>query len=80
VEAWIKEKQPWEEQPFDEIELTHNFGQREIIQIPNAELGHGGGDSRLRKQIFNPDGNDIYRQAAGSRDGANGLSYWHCRA
>lgn len=70
LEAWIKEKQPWEEEPFDEIHLTNNFGKREIIRIPNNEAGHGGGDTRLRKQIFTPDGNDPFRQAAGSRDGA----------
>lgn len=70
LEAWIKENQPWREDPFDEIQLTHSFGQRDIIKVSNNEAGHGGGDSRLRKQIFNPDGNDTYRQAAGSRDGA----------
>lgn len=68
VEAWIKEKQPWEEEPFDEIHLTTNFGKREIFRIPNNEAGHGGGDVRLRKQVFTP-GEDPYRQAAGSRDG-----------
>ena len=70
LEAWIKEAQPWQEDGFDEIQLTQNFGERTIIKIPNREEGHGGGDVRLRKQIFNPDGNDPYRQAAGSRDGA----------
>jgi len=70
LEAWIKEKQPWEEEAFDEIQLTTNFGKREIIRIPNNEEGHGGGDVRLRKQIFAPDGQDPYRQAAGTRDGA----------
>jgi hypothetical protein len=70
LEAWIKERQPWQEQPYDEIHLTRSFGQREVITISNSENGHGGGDGRLRKQIFNPDGKDLYRQAAGSRDGA----------
>jgi predicted dehydrogenase len=70
LEAWIKEKQPWNEEPFDEIQLTTNFGKRELIRIPNKEEGHGGGDVRLRKQIFAPDGQDPYRQAAGTRDGA----------
>jgi predicted dehydrogenase len=68
LEAWIKEKQPWEEEPFDEIQLTTNFGKREIFRIPNNEEGHGGGDVRLRKQVFIP-GDDPWRQAAGSRDG-----------
>jgi predicted dehydrogenase len=70
LDAWIKEMQPWEEPGFDEISITTNFGEREIIKIPNNESGHGGGDTRLRKQIFNPEGNDTLKQAAGSRDGA----------
>lgn len=69
LEAWIKERQPWEEEKFDEIHLTTNFGKREIIKIDNSEGGHGGGDIRLRKQVFQG-GKDPYRQAAGSRDGA----------
>jgi predicted dehydrogenase len=70
VEAWIKERQPWEEEHFDEIQVTTSFDKREIIRIPNDEEGHGGGDVRLRKDIFNPEGKDTYRQAATSRDGA----------
>jgi predicted dehydrogenase len=70
VEAWIKEKQPWAEDHFDEIQVTTSFGKREIIKINNQEAGHGGGDERLRKSVFHPEGGDIYRQSAGSRDGA----------
>lgn len=70
LDAWIKERQPWEEEDFDVIEVTTNFGKRETIKIANNEAGHGGGDVRLRKQIFDSDGNDPYRQAATSRDGA----------
>ena len=70
LEAWIKERQPWQEEALDEIQLTTNFGKRELIRIPNNEAGHGGGDVRLRKQIFAPDGRDPHRQAAGTRDGA----------
>lgn len=69
LEAWIKEKQPWEEDNFDEIHLTTSFGKREIIRIDNSEGGHGGGDVRLRKQVF-LGGDDPWKQAAGSRDGA----------
>lgn len=69
IDAWIKESQPWEEEDFDEIQVTANFGKREIIRIPNNEAGHGGGDTRLRKQVFTP-GDDPYHQSAGSRDGA----------
>ena len=70
LEAWIKERQPWKEEEYDEIHLTQNFGKREIIKVSNSEAGHGGGDTRLRKQIFASDGQDPFRQAAGSRDGA----------
>ena len=54
---------------YDEIQITKNFGKTEYIRIDNTEAGHGGGDTRLRKQLFNP-GEDKWRQAAGSRDGA----------
>lgn len=71
LEAWIRERQPWEESSkADELHLTTNFGKREIIKISNSEEGHGGGDVRLRKDIFNPDGKDPYKQAANSRDGS----------
>ncbi|HSU28191.1 MAG TPA: Gfo/Idh/MocA family oxidoreductase [Chitinophagaceae bacterium] len=69
LEAWIKEMQPWEEDHFDEIMLTTNFGKREIIRIDNSEAGHGGGDVRLRKHVF-VGGEDPWKQSAGSRDGA----------
>lgn len=69
LDAWIHEKQPWEMQKFDEIQVTKNFGKTEYIRIDNTEAGHGGGDMRLRRQIFNP-GADPYKQGAGSRDGA----------
>ena len=70
LDAWIKERQPWDEPDEDVIELTTNFGKRSIVKIPNNEAGHGGGDVRLRKQIFAPDGKDPFHQAAGSRDGS----------
>jgi hypothetical protein len=69
VDAWIKEKQSWEEQAFDEIQLTKNFGKREIFKIPNNEEGHGGGDVRLRRQIFMNESDPLH-QSAGSRDGS----------
>ncbi|MBC8054418.1 MAG: Gfo/Idh/MocA family oxidoreductase [Sphingobacteriaceae bacterium] len=69
LDAWIHEKQPWEMEKYDEIQVTKNFGKTEYIRIDNTEEGHGGGDKRLRKQLFNP-GEDPYKQGAGSRDGA----------
>jgi hypothetical protein len=71
LEAWIKEKQPWDEKDEDEIHLTKNFGKREIIVIPSGGGGHGGGDTRLKDKLFkDPTMADPYRQSAGSRDGA----------
>jgi hypothetical protein len=67
---WVKERQPWEEVDYDEIQVTDNFGQRELIRIPHGGGGHGGGDVRLRDRIFrDPDAPDPYLQAAGLRDG-----------
>ena len=70
LDAWIKERQPWEEEGFDEIQLTSNFGKREIFKISNTEGGHGGGDERMKQHIFLPNQTDPHRQAAGLRDGA----------
>lgn len=69
IDAWIHEKQPWEKEKFDEVQVTKNFGKTAYFKIDNTEPGHGGGDFRLRKQLFNP-GADPYKQGAGSRDGA----------
>ena len=70
IDAWIKERQPWEEDHFDEIQVTV-VGKKEIIRIDNSEGGHGGGDIRLRKRLFNPGSDaDTWKQSAGSRDGA----------
>jgi hypothetical protein len=69
LEAWIKERQPWTEESFDELTLTTNFGKREIIQISNQEAGHGGGDTRMKDKIFVPSTQDPFRQSAGVRDG-----------
>ncbi|QDH78892.1 Gfo/Idh/MocA family oxidoreductase [Echinicola soli] len=71
LEAWIKESQPWEVEPADELRLTKNFGESEIITIPHSGGGHGGGDTRLKDKLFkDPDMADPYRQSAGTRDGA----------
>lgn len=69
LDAWIKERQPWEEPAIDEIQVSSNFGKRTTYPLSNKEEGHGGGDVRLRKQVFTP-GEDPLRQSAGSRDGS----------
>ncbi|WP_194974138.1 Gfo/Idh/MocA family protein [Aquiflexum lacus] len=71
LEAWIKESQPWQEMAHDELRLTKNFGETEIITIPHGGGGHGGGDTRLKDKLFkDPNMADPYRQSAGTRDGA----------
>ena len=71
LEAWIKESQPWQEMAQDELRLTKNFGESEIITIPHRGGGHGGGDTRLKDKLFkDPNMADPYRQSAGTRDGA----------
>lgn len=71
MEAWVKERQPWESPDHDEIRVTDNFGKTELIQIPHATGGHGGGDTRMQNRIFGrADADDPFRQAAGLRDGA----------
>ena len=72
LEAWIKERQPWETgEEYDELRLTKNFGQTELIRVPHGGGGHGGGDARLKDKIFkNPEMEDPYKQSAGTRDGA----------
>jgi predicted dehydrogenase len=44
--------QPWPVQGEAEIELTTSFGKRRIIDAPQAEGPHAGGDDRLRDLIF----------------------------
>ncbi len=71
LEVWVKERQPWQAEPYDEIRVTDNFGETELIQVPHGGGGHGGGDRRLKDRIFkDPTMSDPYRQAAGARDGA----------
>ena len=71
MEAWIKERQPWEAPDYDEIRVTDNFGATELIQVPHGGGGHGGGDTRLKDRIFkHPDQPDPLRLNAGARDGA----------
>ena len=71
LEAWVKEQQPWQAEPYDEIRITDNFGETELVRVPHGGGGHGGGDARLKDRIFkDPSLPDPYRQAAGARDGA----------
>lgn len=71
LEAWIKERQPWVAEEYDEIQITENFGDTQYIQVKHARGGHGGGDVRMLNKVFvNPAEKDEFKQSAGSRDGA----------
>ena len=70
LEAWIQERQPWPMEDYDQIRVTENFGKTELINVSHSGGGHGGGDTRMKDKIFkNPDAEDTYGQAAGTRDG-----------
>jgi len=55
LDAWIKERQPWEEDHFDEIQVTTSFGKRTIVRIDNTEGGHGGGDEMQHHVLSAPE-------------------------
>lgn len=70
LEVRSYERQPWTPPRREEIRLTKNFGQTEIIEIEEGIGGHGGADPRMMRMIFNPETPDPFRQRAGSRAGA----------
>lgn len=72
LEAWIKEKQPWEElEEGDVLRLTKNFGKSKIIRVMPQKGGHGGGDPILIARLFKDQhAPDVLNQAAGVREGA----------
>jgi predicted dehydrogenase len=71
LEAWIHERQPWPLEHYDELRVTDNFGQTELIRIPQGEGGHAGGDTLLLDRVFKDRrGADPLGLAAGLRDGA----------
>jgi predicted dehydrogenase len=71
IEAWIHERQPWPKENYDEIMITDNFGKMENIRIAEQTGGHGGGDDRMKDEIFlSEQQEDPLRRSAGLRDGA----------
>ncbi len=46
------ERQPWEVSDETAIYLTKNFGEREKIDVPQVDGGHGGGDRQIHDLIF----------------------------
>lgn len=57
---------------FEELILHRNFkAEPESIKVPKYRGGHGGGDIRMHTKMFrNEPAADIYKHAAGTRDGA----------
>jgi predicted dehydrogenase len=64
------ERQPWPVTEETEIHLIRNFGQREKVEIPKAEGGHGGGDTRLHDLVFRQMDVPDYLSLPDSRAGA----------
>ena len=71
LEAWIQERQPWPRESYDELRVTDNFGETELIRIPHRSGGHGGGDVLMLDHIFrDSQGTDPFKQRADVRQGA----------
>jgi predicted dehydrogenase len=71
IDFWMHEKQPWPMEPFDEIQITDNFGKPEYLKIYRVETGHYGGDPLMQDTIFkDPAMPDPLHQHANVRDGA----------
>jgi predicted dehydrogenase len=70
LEMWMKQRQPWPMEDYDEIRVTDNFGDTELIRVAHQTGGHGGADEGLKDRIFrDPEGPDPFDQFAGLRDG-----------
>ncbi|GAB3009213.1 Gfo/Idh/MocA family oxidoreductase [Cyclobacterium sp. 1_MG-2023] len=71
LDAWIKSSMPTGVPPYQEITIRNLFGNVKNIKVMPESGGHGGSDPRLKDKIFRyPDAPDLYKQSAGSRDGA----------
>ncbi len=56
---------------YNEIMVMKNWQDYELVKVPKAGGGHGGGDVRLQDRIFrDPNAPDPLKHAAGIRDGA----------
>jgi predicted dehydrogenase len=64
------EQQPWNPPSTNEMHLIRNFGEREIIELPAAQGGHGGGDTILRDLVFRGAPVPAHLQLPSSRAGA----------
>jgi predicted dehydrogenase len=64
------ERQPWESEQRTELSLTKNFGKREMIEVPQIQADHGGGDRVLKDIIFKGKKMPEIMNLPGSRAGA----------
>jgi predicted dehydrogenase len=65
------ERQPWPVESRDTvIELTRNFGKRELISVSPEPGGHGGGDPVLLRTLFGNVEPPSHLRLPGSRAGA----------
>jgi predicted dehydrogenase len=64
------ERQAWDPGEETDMYVMRNFGERVKVDIPKAEGGHGGGDTRLRDLIFRHVSVPEHLQLPGSRAGA----------
>jgi predicted dehydrogenase len=64
------ERQPWTVENDHEIYITKSFGKRTNIPVPKPVGGHGGGDDRMRDQIFRKTAAPDHMRLPDSRAGA----------
>jgi predicted dehydrogenase len=64
------ERQPWPVENEHEIYITKSFGKRTQVPVAKAVGGHGGGDDRMRDQIFRKADAPEHMKLPDSRAGA----------
>jgi hypothetical protein len=64
------ERQPWTPEVETVIELTRNFGKKEVISVPSDPTGHGGGDAGLQRVMFGGEVPPTHMRLPDSRAGA----------
>ncbi len=64
------ERQPWDVAEKTELELTRNFGRRELIKVVHEPGGHAGGDPALLKVIFGTGETPTHMKLPAARAGA----------
>lgn len=70
LDSWIQYSMPTGKSPYEEITIMNLFGHAKTIKVIPSSGAHGGSDTLIKDRLFRyPDAPDIYRQAAGSRDG-----------